>query len=158
MRTGEIPRVIGGGSQLLVESPWAFRPGFWDKYWKTGVEAWISRHVELYYITTCLSREGDGSKGQRGRQQVPPNDSTVVEQVHDTSASVGLLRQQWFLRWSKSKDVEYHRRPVGAKQAPSRQVPKAGRRFTGFSLSEFSPQMYSPRGPSRDPNRTLSKE
>ena len=53
-RTGEIPRVIGGGSQLLVESPWAFRPGFWDKYWKTGVEAWISRHVELYYITTCL--------------------------------------------------------------------------------------------------------
>ena len=23
------------------------------KYWKTGVEAWISRHVELYYITTC---------------------------------------------------------------------------------------------------------
>jgi hypothetical protein len=21
---------------------------------KTGVEAWISRHIELYYITTCL--------------------------------------------------------------------------------------------------------
>ena len=87
-------------------------------------------------IRLVLSREGDSSGGQRGRQQVAPNDSTVVEQVHDTSASVGLLRQQWFLRWSKSKDVEYHRRPVGAKQAPSRQVPKVGRRFTGFSLKQ----------------------
>ena len=29
------------------------RPRYWEKYWKTGVEAWISRHVELYYITTC---------------------------------------------------------------------------------------------------------
>ena len=89
------------------------------------------------------------------------NDSTVVEQVHDTSASVDLVRQQWFPRWPKSKDLEYHRRPAGAKQAPSRQVLKAGRRFTGVSLIEFSPHIYirsSPRGPSRDPNRTLSKE
>ena len=42
-----------------------------------------------------------------------------------------------------------------------RRVPKAGRWITGFSLSEFSPHMYirsSPRGPSRDPYRTLSKE
>ena len=26
------------------------------KYWKTRVEAWISRHVKLYYITTCLEK------------------------------------------------------------------------------------------------------
>src|SRR6266705_5667846 len=84
-----------------------------------------------------------------------PNDSTGVERVYDTSASVGLLRQQWFPRWPKKiKDVEYHRRPAGAKQAPSRRVPKAGRWFTGFSLSEFSPHMYI----RSDPNRTLSKE
>ena len=52
-RTSEIPYVIGGSSQLLVES---HRPlGLVrENYWKTGVEAWISRHVELYYITTCL--------------------------------------------------------------------------------------------------------
>ena len=29
---------------------WAW---FWESYWKTEVEAWISRHVELYNITTC---------------------------------------------------------------------------------------------------------
>ena len=34
---------------------WAW---FWESYWKTKVEAWISRHVELYYITTCLKRKG----------------------------------------------------------------------------------------------------
>ena len=51
-RTGEIPCVIGGSSQLLVES---HRPSglVRENYQKTGVEAWISRHVELYYITTC---------------------------------------------------------------------------------------------------------
>ena len=38
---------------------------------------------------------------------------------------------------------------------------KAGRWITGFSQIEFSPHMYirsSPRGPNRDPNRTLSNE
>jgi hypothetical protein len=58
---------------------------------------------------------------------VPLNNSLVVEQVRNTSASVGLLRQQWFLRWLKSKDVEYYRRPIGAKQVLSRQVLKARR-------------------------------
>ena len=33
---------------------WAW---FWENYWKTEVEAWISRHVELYYITTCHAVE-----------------------------------------------------------------------------------------------------
>ena len=32
---------------------WAW---FLERYWKTEVEAWISRHVELYYITTCLQQ------------------------------------------------------------------------------------------------------
>ena len=61
----------------------------------------------------------------------------------------------------KNKDIEYHRQPVGTKQVLNRWALKAGRWFTGFSLSEFSPYMYlrsSPRGPSRDLNRTLSKE
>jgi hypothetical protein len=46
------------------------------------------------------------------------------------------------------------RRLVGESQ-------KAGRWITGFSQIEFSPHMYirsSPRGPNRDPNRTLSNE
>ena len=51
-RTGEIPRVISGGSQLLVESPGPLGL-VRESYLKTEVEAWISRHVELYYITTC---------------------------------------------------------------------------------------------------------
>ena len=55
------------------------------------------------------------------------NDSIIVEQVYDISVSIDLVRQQWFLRWLKSKDLEYYRRPAGAKQAPSRQVLKAGK-------------------------------
>ena len=51
-RTGEIPRVIGGGSQLLMESPGPLGL-VRENYLKTEVEAWISRHIELYYITTC---------------------------------------------------------------------------------------------------------
>src|SRR6266700_976895 len=110
---------------------------------------------------TFIKKASDKIQSLLDASSIQNNDSTVVEQVRDTSASVGLLRQQWFPRWPKSKDEEYHRRPAGAKQAPSRRVPKAGRWITGFSLSEFSPHMYirsSPRGPSRDLNRTLSKE
>ena len=32
-------------------------PQVGQNHWKTGVEAWINRHVELYYITTCLSNK-----------------------------------------------------------------------------------------------------
>ena len=51
-RTSEIPYIISGGSQLLVESPGPLGL-VRESYLKTEVEAWISRHVELYYITTC---------------------------------------------------------------------------------------------------------
>ena len=61
------------------------------------------------YIILVLSREGDNSGGQQGRQQVPLNDSIVIEQVYDTSASIGLVRQQWFPKWPKSKNIEYYR-------------------------------------------------
>ena len=44
--------MIGGGSQLLVKSPGPLGLER-ENYWKTGVEAWISRHVELYYLITC---------------------------------------------------------------------------------------------------------
>jgi len=54
----------------------------------------------------------------------------------------------------KNKVVKHHRRLIGAKQALNRQVLKAKRWITRFSLSKFSPYMYiksSPHGPSRDP-------
>ena len=67
------------------------------------------------------------------------NDSTIVEQVYNTSASVDLVRQQWFLRWPKSKYLEYYRRPAGAKQAG----PKGGETVYGvFSNRVFSPHVY----------------
>ena len=50
-RTSETPRIISGGSQLLVESPGPLGL-VRESYLKTKVEAWISRHVELYYITS----------------------------------------------------------------------------------------------------------
>ena len=50
------------------------------------------------HIKLVLSHEGDSNKGQRGRQQVAPNDSTVIKQIHNTSISIGLLQQQWFLK------------------------------------------------------------
>ena len=53
---------------------------------------------QLKCIKLVLNREGNGNGGQRGRQQVPLNDSTVIKQIHNTSVSIGLLQQQWFLR------------------------------------------------------------
>ena len=57
--------------------------------------------------------------------------------VRDTSASVGLLRQQWFPRRSKSKVVEHHRQLAGASQASPKRRGDGSRGF----LSEFSPYM-----------------
>jgi hypothetical protein len=39
-----------------------------ESYLKTEVEAWISRHVELYYITTCLDLEPANSLNHGGIQ------------------------------------------------------------------------------------------
>ena len=53
------------------------------------------------------------------------------------------------------------RRFAGASQALRRRVPKGGEMDHGVFSIEFSPHMYirsSPRGPNRDPNRTLSNE
>ena len=61
------------------------------------------------YIKLVLSREGNGNKGQWGRQQVPLNDFTVIKQVYNTSVFIGLLWQQQFLKQLKSKDIKYYR-------------------------------------------------
>ena len=64
---------------------------------------------QLKHIKLVLNCEGDSNKGQQNRQQVPPNNSTVIKQIHDINASIDLLRQQWFLKWLKSKDIKYYR-------------------------------------------------
>ena len=40
---------------------------------------------------------------------MPLNDFTVIKQIYNINMFIGLLQQQWFLRWPKNKNIKYYK-------------------------------------------------
>ena len=71
-----------------------------------AVTQWLISYnvLDQFRVAREIVIEGKGASNRR-----PLMTLQQQSKICDTSASVGLLRQQWFLRRLKSKVVEHHR-------------------------------------------------